>query len=129
MSTPPDLPLLVFDGDCGFCTTSAMFGQRRLGLDRVEPWQRLDLDHLGLSEAQCEQAVQWVGVDGTVSSAQYAVIEALRHAGAPWSFLGRVMALPGVHQFAGVVYRWVARNRSKLPGGTPACQLPSGDDS
>lgn len=129
MSKIPILPLLVFDGDCAFCTTSAMAGQRWLGLDHVEPWQHLDLEHLKLTAAQCEKAVQWVGADGTVASAQYAVIEALRHAGAPWSLLGRLMALPGVHQFAGVVYRWVARNRSRLPGGTPACQLPPRNDS
>ena len=128
MSESPILPLLVFDGDCAFCTTSAMAGQRWLGLDHVEPWQHLDLEHLNLTAAQCEEAVQWVGADGTVASAQYAVIEALREAGPPWSLLGRLMALPGVHQCAGVVYRWVARNRSRLPGGTPACQLPPRSD-
>ena len=62
----PNLPLLVFDGDCGFCTTAARFGQRRLRLEHVEPWQFIDLDALGLTEAQCLQAVQWVAADGSV---------------------------------------------------------------
>ncbi len=127
MNEHPGLPVLVFDGDCAFCTSSAMFGRRWLGLDHVQPWQHLDLENLNVTAEQCEEAVQWVAADGTVASAQYAVIEALRHAGGPWGVLGRLMALPGVHQFAGVLYRWVARNRSKLPGGTPACQLPRGD--
>ena len=31
------LPVLVFDGDCAFCTTSASLARRWLRLDRVEP--------------------------------------------------------------------------------------------
>lgn len=122
--TEPGRPLLIFDGDCGFCTTSARAGQRWLGLDHVEPWQFLDLEALGVTQAQCEEAVQWVGADGSVASAHEAAIAALRHAGGAWSVLGRVMAIPGVRWLAGVVYRAVARNRHRLPGGTPACRLP-----
>lgn len=120
----PDRPLLIFDGDCGFCTTSARSGQRWLGLQHVEPWQFLDLDTLPVTEAQCQTAVQWVAFDGTVASAHDAVIAALRHAGGFWAVLGRVMGLPGVHWVAGVVYRTVARYRYRMPGGTPACRLP-----
>lgn len=119
-------PLLIFDGDCAFCTSSALTGQRWLGLEHVEPWQYLDLDSMQLTAEQCQEAVQWVDVDGSVRSAQYAVIGALCHAGGFWSVLGRTMALPGVHRLAGVVYRWVARNRHRLPGGTPACGLTHG---
>ena len=124
MSTDADRPLLIFDGDCGFCTTSARTGQRWLGLEHVEPWQFLDLDTLPVTEADCLQAVQWVAVDGTVASAHEAVIAALRHAGGRWAVLGRLMALPGVRSIAAVVYRLVARYRYRMPGGTPACRLP-----
>ena len=129
MSAPPTAasgrPLLIFDGDCGFCTTSARAGQRWLGLAHVEPWQFLDLDALPVSEAQCREAVQWIAADGTVASAHEAVIASMRHAGGVWAVPGRVLALPGVRRLAGVVYRTVARNRYRLPGGTPACRLPS----
>jgi predicted DCC family thiol-disulfide oxidoreductase YuxK len=125
-ATEPGRPLLVFDGDCGFCTTSARVGQRRLGLDHVEPWQFLDLDALPVTEEQCRQAVQWVAADGSVASAHEAVIASLRHAGGAWSLLGGVLALPGVRQAAGVVYRLVARYRYRMPAGTPACRLPGG---
>ncbi len=123
-TTEPGRPLLIFDGDCGFCTTSARAGQRWLGLDHVEAWQFLDLDALPVTEQECEAAVQWVGADGTVASAHEAVIAALRQAGGFWVVPGRVLALPGLRQLAGVVYRAVARNRHRLPGGTPACRLP-----
>lgn len=116
-------PLLVFDGDCGFCSTSARAGRRWLRLPHVEPWQFLDLDALGVSEEACTDAVQWIGVDGEVVSAEHAVIAALRHAGGVWKLLGSMLALPGVRALAGVVYRWVARNRYRLPGGTAACRL------
>ena len=117
-------PVLVFDGDCGFCTTSARASQRRLGLEHVEPWQFLDLDELGLRRQACEQAVQWVDDDGTVVSAERAAIAALRHAGGGWRLLGRALGLPGIVQVAGLLYRLIARYRYRLPGGTAACRLP-----
>lgn len=120
----PGRPLLIFDGDCGFCTTSARAGQRWLGLEHVEPWQFLDLDAIGVTEEACMQSVQWVHADGSVVSAEHAVIASLRHAGGVWALLGRVIALPLVRQLSGVVYRLVARYRHRLPGGTPACRLP-----
>jgi predicted DCC family thiol-disulfide oxidoreductase YuxK len=120
----PGRPLLVFDGDCGFCTTWADRWQRWSGLDHVEPWQFLDLEPLGLTEERCTTAVQWVAGDGTVASAEDAVIAALRHAGGAWALLGRMLALPGIHAGAGVLYRLIARYRYRLPGSTPACRLP-----
>ena len=117
-------PLLVFDGDCGFCTTSAGAARRWLRLEHVEPWQFLDLAPLGLTAEMCTSAVQWVGVDGAVASAHDAVIAALRHAGGPWRWLGHLLALPGLHALAGMAYRLVARYRYRLPGGTAACRLP-----
>ncbi|MEY2959874.1 MAG: hypothetical protein RLZZ01_2442 [Actinomycetota bacterium] len=118
-------PLLVFDGDCGFCTASARFAQRRLGLEHVEPWQSLDLDALGLDEAACSTAVQWVAIDGRVVAAERAVSAAMVHAGWPWRILGSVLVLPGVRAVSGFCYRWVARHRHRLPGATDACRVSS----
>lgn len=117
-------PLLVFDGDCGFCTSSARFGQRWLRLEHVEPWQLLDLEALGLTQEACERAVQWVAVDGSVEPAERAVIAALRHAGGAWRLIGAVMDLPGIRHLAAAVYRLVATYRHRMPGGTAACKLP-----
>lgn len=125
--TPPNdalpVPVLVFDGDCGFCTTSAMAAQRWFKLEHVLPWQHLDLDAFGLHQADCENAVQWVD-DDEVLAAERAIIAALRHAGGFWRLIGTVLALPIIRPLAGVVYRVVARNRHRMPGGTPACALP-----
>ena len=117
-------PLLIFDRDCAFCTTSARAWQRWLRLSYVEPWQFLELDQLGVTQEQCLQAVQWIDDAGRVTPAERAVIAALRFRGGMWGVLGRVMNLPGIRHLAGLVYRLVAKYRHKLPGGTPACKLP-----
>lgn len=120
-----DRPVLVFDGDCAFCTTSAQFAERRMKRHpTIVAWQFSDLDDLGLTQAQCEEALQWVGADGSIESGHLAVSRLLMHAGRLWWPLGAVLRVPGISWLAGVVYRTIARNRHRMPGGTPACSLP-----
>jgi predicted DCC family thiol-disulfide oxidoreductase YuxK len=118
-------PVVIFDGDCGICTTLAGVIERRLRpAGAVQPWQRLDLAGYGLTAAQCQEALKYVDADGRVFSAEHAVARLLR-ASRWWARpAGVVIGLPGVRAVAGVAYRWVARNRTRLPGGTPACALP-----
>ena len=53
--------VFLYDGDCGFCTTSAGWLQRHaISAARVVAWQHVDLVPLGLSAAECAEAVQWV---------------------------------------------------------------------
>ena len=123
-----DRPLLVFDGDCAFCTRSVRFVEKRIRRrPDIRSWQSLDLESLGLSQAQCEEAVQWVGTDGERASAHVAVARTLVHGGKGWAVLGRGLVLRGVEAVAGVVYRWVARNRHRMPGGTAQCNLPASE--
>ena len=117
------MPLLVFDGDCGFCTSSASIARRRINRDvDIVPWQRADLPALGLTEAQCKDAVQYRDPDGRWSSAGAAITALLRDAGPPWSWIARVTGLRGVRILVEVAYHVVSANRGRLPGGTPACQ-------
>jgi predicted DCC family thiol-disulfide oxidoreductase YuxK len=117
-------PVLLFDGDCGFCTTCANWMRHHIRrLDTTIPYQRADLDALGVTAAQCEQALQWVAADGAVHSGELAVAHVLIDAGKGWAVIGRAIRLPGIRQISGVGYRWIARNRQRLPGGTPACSL------
>jgi predicted DCC family thiol-disulfide oxidoreductase YuxK len=120
--------VFVYDGDCAFCTSCAQFIERRIPTGaKVVPWQFADLDALGLTVAQCEQAVQWVGPDGGSAAGPDAIAELLRDSrGRGWRWLGRMLALPPVRVLAWPAYRWVARNRHRLPGGTAACALPRG---
>ena len=121
-------PVLVFDGDCGFCTTCVGWMRRHIRrLPSVVPFQSADLEGLGLSAQECSEAVQWVGLDGSHAAAERAVAHALVWAGSGWKVLGVAMGLPGIRSICGLAYRWVARHRLRLPGGTPACALPGRD--
>ena len=124
-SFPAPVPVVVFDGDCGICTTLAGVIERRLRPPAtVAPWQRLDLAAYGLTVADCTEALQYVDAQGRVYAAELAVSQLLR-ASRWWARpVGVLIGLPGIRSVAGVIYRWVARNRSRLPGGTPACAMP-----
>ena len=41
-----------------------------------------------------------------------------------WRPAGAVLGLRPITALAWPVYRWVARNRHRMPGGTAACALP-----
>ena len=116
--------LLIFDGDCGFCTTSARFVSRwvdRRDRYEVRPWQELDLSVLGVTEADCIEAAQFVRRDGSVVAGHRAIAAGLTHGAPAWRPLGHLLTLPGVSQLAARVYTWVADHRYALPGGTAAC--------
>lgn len=126
MSSNRERPILLFDGDCAFCTKCA-HALERLGPDaEIVPWQFTDLAELGVTEQQATEAVQLVQADGTVRSGHEAIAVALITAGRPWRTAGRMLLLPGISWIAARAYRLVARNRYRLPGGTPACALPAG---
>ncbi len=115
-------PVLVYDGDCAFCSSCARFLER-IGPDaEIVAWQFTDLTALGLTEEQAADAVQWVQIDGTVRSGHEAIAAALSSAGQIWGIVGRIVLLPGISWVAAKVYRLVADNRYRLPGGTPACR-------
>ena len=116
-------PVLVFDGDCAFCTSSAHLLERIGPKAEIVAWQLADLDEMGITAAQATEAVQWIGVDGAVRSGHEAIAAALGTAGWPWRLTGRLITLPGISTLAAVTYRWIARNRYRLPGGTPACAI------
>jgi predicted DCC family thiol-disulfide oxidoreductase YuxK len=114
---------LIFDGDCGFCTTSAGWAKRIVPGADVVAWQLTDLERFGITPEAADAEIQYVDVDGRVSGGAAAIARLLVSRGALWGVLGRVALLPGVRAVAAWVYRWVADNRYRLPGGTPACKV------
>ncbi|TDB84756.1 DUF393 domain-containing protein [Micromonospora fluostatini] len=115
----------VYDGDCAFCTRCAQFAERRIPTRaRLLPWQFADLDTLGLAEADCDSAVQWVGADGSRAAGPDAIARLLGDSTPFWRVAGAGLRFPPVRLVAWPVYRWVARNRHRMPGGTAACSLP-----
>jgi len=119
----PLRPVLLYDGDCAFCSSCARLVESRIRpRATVVPFQLADLDELGVTEEQAAEALQWVGVDGTVRSGHEAVAAMLDSAGRIWRALGRFLLLPGVAGLAAAAYELIAANRHRLPGGTPACK-------
>lgn len=121
-------PVLIFDGDCSFCSSAVRFLQR--AIDRraryeVQPYPFIDLEPFGLTDEQTSEALRFVAADGAVHTGAMAVSHALRRSAPGWRPVGRLLALPGVRWVAERVYRWIAGHRQLLPGGTPACQLPA----
>jgi predicted DCC family thiol-disulfide oxidoreductase YuxK len=122
-------PWLIFDGDCAFCTSSATWVAGRLhqtdGSDAVlRPWQFTDLESLGTTESRAQREVLWLTTDGMIYGGADAFSRWLRYRGGPYGVLGTAMALPLVRTLAAAVYRVIARNRHRMPGGSPACALP-----
>jgi predicted DCC family thiol-disulfide oxidoreductase YuxK len=116
---------LLYDGECGFCTSCARWLQRHApSAAIVQPWQRADLDRIGISEQACRDAVQWVD-DERRSSGPVAFADYARTSTRGWRAIGRVVGSRVGLTVAWPVYRWVSRNRSRLPGGAPACAAPA----
>ncbi|WP_186526173.1 thiol-disulfide oxidoreductase DCC family protein [Leekyejoonella antrihumi] len=121
-------PVLIFDGDCGFCTTAAAFARRHVSRSAqyaVAPWQELDLTAYGLTDKECTAAAQFIDARGRAHAGHLAIAAALRRGAAPWPPLGALLAAPGVRQPSKWIYAWVAAHRYAMPGGTPACAMPT----
>lgn len=115
--------VLLYDGDCGFCSASIdwLTERRMLGVP-ARTWQSCDPDGLPVPVERLTTEV--VLVDGpVVLGGADALAAAVRSAGSWRRVLGVFGGLPGIRTVARPVYRLVARNRYRLPGGTGACRI------
>lgn len=118
-------PTLIYDGDCAFCERCSQVVRRRVPGVEVIAWQHADLQQLGLTAEAAAAAVQFVNASARVSAGHAAIADLLIHAGGPARLVGRFLLLPGIRLIARGVYRLVAANRHRLPGGTYACKPQS----
>ena len=114
---------MIFDGDCSFCTSAVKRLEEMLPrFPNSSPWQWLELDELGLTTADVTQYA-WL-VTSTHQYAGHLAFSALLRMQPTlgWRFLGHLLATPPFSWVAAIGYRFIAKYRHKLPGGTPACQ-------
>ena len=112
-------PVLIWDGDCGFCSRCVKFIEHRIESRAIIiSYQKASLDEFGLTDEQCSKALQWVDVDGRVCSGSRAVAALLRSGSGAWHLLGVFIDLPIIRLIAAGGYQLIARNRKHLPGGT-----------
>jgi predicted DCC family thiol-disulfide oxidoreductase YuxK len=112
-SAPDARPLLVFDGDCGFCRYwvdywRALTGERV----RYEPWQRVAAQHPEIGEAEFRRAVQYLAPGRPVASGAEASLRVLAHAPGRGLWLWLYLHLPGFAWCAERLYAAVAAHRA-----------------
>jgi predicted DCC family thiol-disulfide oxidoreductase YuxK len=117
-------PILVYDGDCAFCARSVRLAEQLGTSAHSVPWQFTDLGAVGVTAARAQHEVLWVTPRGHVHGGARAVASLLVDLGGGWRLLGLASRLPPLNWVARALYRLVATNRHRLPGGTDACGLP-----
>jgi predicted DCC family thiol-disulfide oxidoreductase YuxK len=125
LSTTSNNTLLIFDGDCAFCTTWVhRLGRILPAFPQAEPAQWLDIERYGLSPDDVAHYV-WLVTPRRQFAGHLALSALLRmQPRIDLRFLGWLLATPPYSWVAAAGYSLVARYRHLLPGGTPACALP-----
>jgi predicted DCC family thiol-disulfide oxidoreductase YuxK len=124
--TPPAKPLLVYDGDCGFCCFWVRRWQRATGIEvDYLPFQdsRVARQFPELPRTQFQAAVQLIDREGRVYGGAEAVCRLLayRSNGAWWLWL--YQKVPGLSAMAERGYRMIARWRGGRSAQDPfACR-------
>jgi predicted DCC family thiol-disulfide oxidoreductase YuxK len=127
MSAQPGVPLLIFDGDCGFCSAVS----ERLASRWTAPGEALSacrlgvdgLHALGLTGAEVRRAAYWVDEEGQLFRGYAAIAKALLLGRPASRCVGRFLLIPPVSWLARAGYWLVARYRYRLPGSTDSCRL------
>lgn len=122
-------PVLLFDGDCAFCSSCARWITAHVPTPvDLHPWQWTDLEPLGVEVDEVDAAVVLVDVHLRHTSGPEAFAGLLRSStSGAWRAAGRVLGVRPVLAVAWPVYRWIARNRHRMPGGTAQCSLPQAE--
>jgi predicted DCC family thiol-disulfide oxidoreductase YuxK len=112
--TPParPRPLLIYDGDCGFCVYSVRYWQK-LTRDAVEyrPYQDAAAQFPDISQAEFQRAIQYIAPDGDRASAAEASFLTLSHARGRGIGLALYRHLPGFAPVSEWAYAFIAAHR------------------
>ena len=105
-------PLLVYDGDCGFCGYSVRYWKKLTG-DRVDyrPYQEVAAQYPAIPIADFQLAVQFITPGGHRSSAAEASFLTLSFAPGKGFWLALYRRLPGFAIISEFVYAFIAAHR------------------
>jgi predicted DCC family thiol-disulfide oxidoreductase YuxK len=106
-------PLLIYDGDCGFCGYWARYWQKLTGESvSYKPYQDVATQFPAISRAEFQRAVQYVAPDGHIASAAEASFLTLSHARGKGVWLALYKGLPGFAAISEWAYARIAEHRS-----------------
>jgi predicted DCC family thiol-disulfide oxidoreductase YuxK len=105
-------PLLVYDGDCGFCGYWARYWQALTG-DRVSyrPYQDVETQYPAIARSEFQRAVQYLPPQGGRASAAEASFLTLSHAPGKDLWLRLYRLSPGFAALAERAYAFTAAHR------------------
>ena len=105
-------PLLIYDGDCGFCAYWARYWEKLTG-DSVDyrPYQQVRPQYPAIPEAEFQRAVQFIAPDGRQASGAEASFLTLSHAPGKEFWLALYRHLPGFAPVSERAYAHIARRR------------------
>jgi predicted DCC family thiol-disulfide oxidoreductase YuxK len=110
---PDARPLLVYDGECGFCGYWARYWNKLTG-DSVSyrPYQEVAAQYPEIPLADFQRAVQYITPDGQHASAAEASLLTLSHARGKGFWLALYRKLPGFAAISERAYAFTATHRT-----------------
>jgi len=120
--------ILIYDGDCQFCQLSLEFGLKHLKIfPKYAAFQRISPADFGLTKSEVQAQIFMASKapsDLPPAGAHLAAAEILGMQKNPiYRLAGWFIANPPFSFLASRVYRWVAKNRHRLPGGSRQCKI------
>jgi predicted DCC family thiol-disulfide oxidoreductase YuxK len=120
--------VLIYDGDCQFCQLSLDFGIRHLRIfPQYVAFQKIDPRDFGLTTQQVRSQI-WLAQKSSANAValggHLAAGAILRLQPSRWlRILGWLASNPPTSWVANLLYKVIAANRHRLPGGSRACKL------
>ena len=106
-------PLLIYDGECKFCVFWARYWEKLTGSSvDYAPYQQVAVQYPDIPVSEFRRAVQYVGPDGSRSSAARASFLTLSHAPGKAFWLGLYEKVPGFAALSEIAYAFIAAHRS-----------------
>ena len=127
----PSVPLLLYDGTCGFCAASVQWVLRRdrRGTLLFAPLQGSTAEPVLMLRPELAKvdSVVWVGEGGEVLTRSSAAFAVARYLGGGYGVAARLGALIP-RPIRDGVYDLIAKHRHTIIRGDPACMLPSAEE-
>ncbi len=105
-------PLLIYDGDCGFCVYWARYWQKLTGeCVSYASYQQAAKQYPAIPLKEFQRAIQYVAPDGKIASAAEASFLTLSHASGQGIWLWLYRHLPGFAIITEFLYAFIAAHR------------------